>query len=527
VIDAMVFAIVSPRAQGVARVVRGSRRSRAGERRAGGGTPAHAPAAPGTGDRRHPGPGGRSATAGLGAPSPDVRVAPPLGDGRFLLYLGAAAALHAVAYVLAGRGITLGDDPVLLHRSWAIHVAFLGCMAVARYAGARARAFVLLASAAVTLGVVAVPTFVALVAFTAVTYAIARLPWTTWARALLVLGACAAIPVVRAGWLGGAAQALLGTPRPFDVVLWSVVPMRAVLYQVELPGLALADRTFAGYLGSFTLVPLAGRGYLPPIPYGQLLGAYGTAKLERNLQRGLGLLALGLLYQCIHSLLALPYVHGPMAQLAAAAAGLPMPVGVPGAPATSVAGGGLRVAIALGLYWPATYFHAAGQVFVGIGNLRLLGFNLPSGFRAPLLSRNFVDLWKRWNHYYYDAMMTAYLPLLGWMRHRMPVARAALLAAVVVFLSEAAVRDVLSPVGGLVAPPSGLAPVWVPAARRLVVGAITVVTLYLLVRRRRAAPPVGLLALLWRRALTIGVAAVMVTGAQMLIYRLLAAGGPR
>src|SRR5262249_36632915 len=49
---------------------------------------------------------------------------------------------------------------------------------------------------------------------------------------------------------------------------------------------------------------------------------------------------------------------------------------------------------------------------------RLLGFDLPSGFRRPFLSQSFGEFFRSFNHYVRDAVLSLfYFPMLGHLRH--------------------------------------------------------------------------------------------------------------
>jgi hypothetical protein len=66
----------------------------------------------------------------------------------------------------------------------------------------------------------------------------------------------------------------------------------------------------------------------------------------------------------------------------------------------------------------AGYAHITYTIFLAIAVYRLLGFELPSGFRRPFLSRSFGEFFRSFNHYVRDAVLSLfYFPMLGYLRH--------------------------------------------------------------------------------------------------------------
>jgi hypothetical protein len=71
----------------------------------------------------------------------------------------------------------------------------------------------------------------------------------------------------------------------------------------------------------------------------------------------------------------------------------------------------------------------AGQIFCAVALFRLLGYGLGSGFRYPLLSSSFSDLFRRWNYYFYEYVSSIfYLPLVSRFQRWMPLWLAYILA---------------------------------------------------------------------------------------------------
>jgi hypothetical protein len=71
----------------------------------------------------------------------------------------------------------------------------------------------------------------------------------------------------------------------------------------------------------------------------------------------------------------------------------------------------------------------AAQLFAAVALLRLLGYGLGSGFRYPLLSSSFADVFRRWNYYYFEFVTGIFLiPLVSRLQRRMPLWLAYVLA---------------------------------------------------------------------------------------------------
>lgn len=66
----------------------------------------------------------------------------------------------------------------------------------------------------------------------------------------------------------------------------------------------------------------------------------------------------------------------------------------------------------------AGYAHLTYTIFLAVAVYRLLGFELPSGFRRPFLSQSFGEFFRSFNHYVRDAVLSLfYFPMLGHLRH--------------------------------------------------------------------------------------------------------------
>ncbi|HEX4423537.1 MAG TPA: hypothetical protein VH165_36760 [Kofleriaceae bacterium] len=70
------------------------------------------------------------------------------------------------------------------------------------------------------------------------------------------------------------------------------------------------------------------------------------------------------------------------------------------------------------LRFVAGYAHLTYTIFLAVAVYRLLGFELPSGYRRPFLSQSFGEFFRSFNHYVRDAVLSLfYFPILGHLRH--------------------------------------------------------------------------------------------------------------
>lgn len=95
----------------------------------------------------------------------------------------------------------------------------------------------------------------------------------------------------------------------------------------------------------------------------------------------------------------------------------------------------------------AGYAHLTYTIFLAIAVYRLLGFELPSGFRRPFLSRSFGEFFRSFNHYVRDAVLSLfYFPMLGHLRHRARARIATIAAAYAsIVIGSFLLHDVLVP----------------------------------------------------------------------------------
>jgi hypothetical protein len=261
--------------------------------------------------------------------------------------------------------------------------------------------------------------------YAALVIAIARAPIHVVARVIASLVGWAALPVVRVVWLDGGAQA--------DTILLSILwagQLYSALYLIlererELPDLrstALAD---AFYL---LALPRLVTPFFQPISPRQLAGCERPEMAANRIWRAAG--------------------------LAAYAAGLAVL-------ATTLGELAWRIAwepLALGVRFCQYYARVAFTIFTAVAVFRLLGFDIPSGFRTPFLSRSFAEFFRRYNYYVRDAVVSLfYYPLLGRLRHgRSPRAATILSAYLAIVIGSFLLHDVLIPMATTTDPRSAL-----------------------------------------------------------------------
>ncbi|HEX3758943.1 MAG TPA: hypothetical protein VHW23_09565 [Kofleriaceae bacterium] len=95
----------------------------------------------------------------------------------------------------------------------------------------------------------------------------------------------------------------------------------------------------------------------------------------------------------------------------------------------------------------AGYAHLTYTIFLAVAVYRLLGFELPSGYRWPFLSRSFGEFFRSFNHYVRDAVLSLfYFPMLGHLRHRARPRVATIMAAYAsILIGSFLLHDLLVP----------------------------------------------------------------------------------
>jgi hypothetical protein len=112
--------------------------------------------------------------------------------------------------------------------------------------------------------------------------------------------------------------------------------------------------------------------------------------------------------------------------------------------------------LAIGIEYIEFYARATYTIFLAIAAFRLLGFELPSGFRRPFAARTFAEFFRRFNHYVRDAVLSLfYFPLLGHLRHHARPRVASIASAyIAILLGSFMLHDLLVPMSLTVEPSS-------------------------------------------------------------------------
>jgi hypothetical protein len=347
----------------------------------------------------------------------------PSHAGRALVSATLLSAFLALLYELDRRGLA----PSLLRLARGPAPVVLGLAAAAAFACAlapiAARRAILLAAALIAAPVALGAPALALLGYAACVIALARAGIPLLARLAIALLAWLPLPVARTAWLDGDAQA--------DTILLAIVwagQLYAAFYVIvererELPAQRTTVVTDAFYL---LALPRLVAPFFQPISPRQLAGCERPAPGPRVLRRAAGLAG----YAAASSVLAVL-----LGELAPQIASRPL---------------------ALAVQFCAFYARATCTIFTAIAVFRLLGYDLPSGFRQPFLSRSFAEFFRRYNHYVRDAVVSLfYFPLLGRLRHGLP-ARAASIASAYIAIAAGsfALHDFLIPMATTVHPQS-------------------------------------------------------------------------
>jgi hypothetical protein len=394
-----------------------------------------------------------------------------------MLGMMAAAILHAAVLWLEHIGAHFpGLQPA--GRSWLGHLAVVLAIPLAWSLGSAAA---LAVSLVVVLSVLPPPLAAAFAVFTLATWAVARLPAPTWLRIMLVIALNAVMPALRGGLAGESVATALALPKvPAILGLWSALVFRSLLYQLEARRLPAAGRSLLGYAGSLGIVGFAGGGHAVPILFAQLFGRW-RRPTAAQLRDGAGLLALGVTY------VAVGYLIVRLGLVSVSPGTLGRAVHAGHLESYLVEIGRWHTLVSLISRLPLDYLDIAGNLFIAIGNLRLLGFELGSGFRRPFLSRSLGDFWQRWSYYFRDAALRLfYNPALDVLRRRLPLSLAHGLSVALAFAGLILLRSVAVPISVSNTPLSPFSDsshaVVVGTA---VIGSLTSIEAYLAMRRRR------------------------------------------
>jgi hypothetical protein len=303
----------------------------------------------------------------------------------------------------------------------AVAAAAFGCAVVPP----RRRRLVLLAASLVAAPLVLGAWAIAWLGYASIVIAAVRARIPLAARIAIAIAAWAVIPVARIVWLDGAAQA--------DTIALSIVwagELYSALYLAVEREREPVERRSGVIADAFYLLapPRLIAPFFQPISPRQLARSERAAPSSVLLWRAAGLAGYAAAVAVVATLLgeALHHVHSRPLVLA------------------------IRF-----VHW---YARATQAIFTAIAVFRLLGFHLPSGFRAPFLSRSFAEFFRRFNHYVRDAVLSVfYYPLLGRLRHgRSPRAATILSAYVAIIIGSFALHDLLVPMATTIAPMSSL-----------------------------------------------------------------------
>jgi hypothetical protein len=345
----------------------------------------------------------------------------PSHAGRALVSATLLSAFLALLHELDRRGL----DPSLLRMAHTPLWVVYGLAAAAGFACALApiawRRTILLSAALIAAPLVLGAPALALLGYAACVIAIARAPIALLARLAIALVAWLAVPLARNLWLDGDAQA--------DTIVLALVwagQLYAAFYVIvererEPPGqrtTALADAFYLLALPRL-VVP-----FFQPISPRQLARSERPDPPAGLLRRAAGLAG----YAALSAVLA-----GVLGDLAPRIEHRPL---------------------ALVVKFVAFYARATYTIFTAIAVFRLLGFDLPSGFRAPFLSRSFAEFFRRYNYYVRDAVLSLfYFPLLGRLRHGLRPRAATIISAYLAILAGSfLLHDLLIPMATTVQP---------------------------------------------------------------------------
>ena len=432
-----------------------------------------------------------------------------------LAALAAAAALHGAAVWARSMGWIPRSDLVLGGIDALLPAVILATAGLVLFSGRRELAVVAgicVLPFAVRPGVLAL-----LILATGGVWGVSLLPLRALPRLALSAAVLTMLVGLRCGWAGARVAGVLKLQIGVELSLWGLLFFRSWLFQMERDALEPRLRSYPAFLGSVGLFALGGAVIGPPIPHATLYADRAAPQRISLAWRAVGLLALALAYQVAVKQL-IPGLQAPFhAFRASGARG-----GLQGQLAAFTPG---RVWLALALYWPLKYVLIGSRLFFLIANLRLLGFDLPSGFRQPFLARNFIDLWRRWNHYVRDAAMVMfYFPSLGALRRRLPPALAQP-AAILASFTALVVVDTLARPAFELPIVVNRGSMLVQAVRLVLIGVLTAATAWWALRTPRSRSAAGG----WVRAATIlttisaaaaistvaGVLATGLTGAQL------------
>jgi hypothetical protein len=347
----------------------------------------------------------------------------PSHAGRALVAAALLAGFLALLYTLDQHGL----DPSPLRMAHAPILVIYGVVVIASlvcaFAPAHWRRTILLVATGIAAPLALGAWAIAWFAWAAWVIAVVRAPVRLVVRLAAAAAAWVVLPVARDLWLDGAAQA--------DTMMLATVwvgQLYAALYlAIERERERPALRSTIGSDAFYLLAP-------PRLiaPFFQPISPRLVVRAERRE------LPVALLWRA--------------AALAACAALAAVLASLLSRVARQVDYGPLVFAIRFcHFYARITY-----AIFTAIAIFRLLGFNLPSGFRRPFLSRSFAEFFRRYNHYVRDAVVSLfYFPLLGRLRHALRPRAATIISAYLAIVAGSfLLHDLLVPMSLTIEPRS-------------------------------------------------------------------------
>ena len=344
--------------------------------------------------------------------------------GRALAATAVLAALFGGLYVLDQHHLApsvLGDAQLLVYGT------VVAASLVAAFVGTAWRR-VVFAVAAVVAGAFACEWWgLALVAYAATIVVIARAPIPIYVRLALALVTWLVLPVARIEWLGVDAQVDTITLS----IIWAGQLYSAFYVIVEREREPVESRA-SWFSDAFYLTALPRFA----VPFFQPISPMRFARSEkpelpaRLIWRGAGLAGYGLLSA------AAAWTLGRVAHKIAKHFVIPQ--------------------LAIGVEFLEFYARVTYTIFLAVAVFRLLGFNLPSGYRQPFLSRSFAEFFRRFNFYVRDAVLSLfYFPLLGNLRHHARPRVASIASAYLgILIGSFMLHDLLIPMATTIEPMS-------------------------------------------------------------------------
>jgi hypothetical protein len=308
--------------------------------------------------------------------------------------LSAAALLAALLAALAA----LEERQLIPSALGAAHRPIYAIVVVAAVAAACAplawRRLVLVAAAAVAAPFALGGWSLALAAYIAAVIAIARAPLSVVAKLALALAAWLTVPVLRICVLDADAQA--------DTIVLAMVwagQLYSAFYVIIEREREPPERRPSAAFDLFYLaaLPRIAVPYFQPISPGLIAARERPRMPWRVVARGAGLGAWGAVSAVAawHLVRTVQTLHHPTVHAIVHH----------------------RLVLEL-LRFLAGYAHLTYTIFLAVAVYRLLGFELPSGFRRPFLSQSFGEFFRSFNHYVRDAVLSLfYFPMLGHLRH--------------------------------------------------------------------------------------------------------------